>query len=176
MLILAIDPGLRNLAWCLMENGTVKDLNKADIFGGEVIQSAHAFDAISGFCDRMAGVLEAADLVVIERQFIDGKIKLSSCLSVVQTVLQCRTYKKHVLVHAGTIKKVFGTHRESHKLNKLAAIERATEINPLVFKEMGGKVDDLADAFLLAQYAHTNLSRWWRREAREKSRSPNPEK
>ena len=31
MIILSIDPGLRNLAWCLMENGVVKDINRTDI-------------------------------------------------------------------------------------------------------------------------------------------------
>ena len=154
MIILAIDPGLRNLAWCLMENGVVKDINRTDIFCGELIQSYTAFDAISAFCDRIDHIFQRADMVVIERQFVDNKIKLSSCLSIVQTVLQCRSYKRHMLVHAGTIKKFFRTHRGTHKLNKIAAVERATEYAPCMFGSMGGKLDDLADAFLLALYAH----------------------
>ena len=162
MIILAIDPGLRNLAYCVMNNGAVQEINKSDIFCGELIQSSNAFECISAFCDRMAPLFEAADLVVIERQFIDAKIKLSTCLSIVQTVLQCRSYKKHVLVHAGTIKKVFNTHRENHRLNKAAAVQRATEINPNLFTGVGGKLDDLADAFLLAHYAHKHLSRYWK--------------
>ena len=157
MIILAIDPGLRNLAWCLTENGVVKDINKADIFCGNAIQTCDAFHAISHFCDRMSIHFEAADLVVIERQFVDNKIKLSSCLSIVQTVLQCRSYGKHVLVHAATIKKVFSTHRGTHKLNKLAAVEQATALNPLLFNSLSGKVDDLADAFLLAWYGWSHL-------------------
>ena len=106
MLILAIDPGLRNLAYCLMENGVVKDINKVDIFGGHPIQTCDTFHCISLFCDRMANAFAFADLVVIEKQFIDNKIKLSSCLSVVQTVLQCRSYQKNVVVHAATIKRL----------------------------------------------------------------------
>ena len=79
------------------------------------------------------------------------------CLSIVQTVLQCQSYKKHVLVHAATIKKVFSTHRGTHRLNKLAAIERATSLAPLLFSSLSGKVDDLADAFLLAWYRWHHL-------------------
>lgn len=157
MLILAIDPGLRNLAYCLMENGVVKDINKVDIFGGHPIQTCDTFNCISAFCDRMANAFAFADLVVIEKQFIDNKIKLSSCLSVVQTVLQCRSYQKNVVVHAATIKKAFQTHRGTHKMNKLAAVERATALNPMLFNSLSGKMDDMADAFLLAWYAHTHL-------------------
>ena len=157
MIILAIDPGLRNLAWCLTENNVVRDMNKADIFCGNPIQTCDAYTAITSFCERMSVHFETADLVVIERQFVDNKIKLSSCLSIVQTVLQCWSHKKHVLVHAGTIKKIFATHRGSHKLNKLAAVERATALNPLLFNSLSGKVDDLADAFLLAWYSWSHL-------------------
>ena len=157
MLILAIDPGLRNLAYCLMDNGVVKDINKVDIFGGHPIQTCDTFHCISSFCDRMANAFAFADLVVIEKQFIDNKIKLSSCLSVVQTVLQCRSYQKNVVVHAATIKKAFQTHRGTHKMNKLAAVERATALNPMLFNSLSGKMDDMADAFLLAWYAHTHL-------------------
>ena len=154
MIVLAIDPGLRNLAWCVMDNGVVKDIHRTDIFCGELIQGYSAFEAISAFCDRIEPLLTQADMVVIERQFVDNKIKLSWCLSIVQTVLQCRSYKKHMLVHAGTIKKFFRTHRGSHKLNKIAAVKRATKYAPDMFRLMGGKLDDLADAFLLAYYAH----------------------
>ena len=156
MIVLAIDPGLRNLAYCLLQDGNVRELHKTDIFGGAPIQSTFAFDAISSFCDRIQALFDMADIVVIERQFVDSKIKLSSCLCIVQTVVQCRAYRKHILVHAGTIKKVYGTHRENHRQNKIAAVQKASELNPLLFSGMGGKVDDLADAYLLALYAHNH--------------------
>jgi Holliday junction resolvasome RuvABC endonuclease subunit len=162
MIVLAFDPGLRNLAWCLMDNGVVRDIDRADIFTGGTIQQCDAFNSISSFCDRMASAFAMADLVVIERQFIDNKIRLSGCLSVVQTVLQCQSYGKHVLVHASTIKKTFATHRGTHKLNKVAAVECAKRLNPALFASMCGKLDDLADAFLLAWYAHAHLSHAYR--------------
>ena len=156
MIILAIDPGLRNLAWCVMENGHVTDLNRSDIFGGGTVSTCDTFAAISSWCDRHEALFEMANVVVIEKQFIDSKLRLSSCLAAVQTVLQCRAYQKHILVHAGTIKKVYGTHRENHRQNKIAAVQKASELNPLLFSGMGGKVDDLADAYLLALYAHNH--------------------
>ena len=76
MIVLAIDPGLRNLAWCLTENGVVKDINKADIFCGNPVVTCDAFECITAFCDRMSAAFDAADLVVIERQFVDSKVKL----------------------------------------------------------------------------------------------------
>ena len=99
-----------------------------------------------------------ANVVVIEKQFIDSKLRLSSCLAAVQTVLQCRAYQKHILVHAGTIKRMYSTSRGNYRLNKQASIERAVSLNPLLFEKQSGKLDDMADCYLLAHYAHTHLS------------------
>ena len=109
MIILAIDPGLRNLAWCVMENGHVTDLNRSDIFGGGNVSTCNTFAVISLWCDRHASLFEMANVVVIEKQFIDSKLCLSLCLATVQTVLQCCSYQKHILVHAGTIKRMYST-------------------------------------------------------------------
>ena len=158
MIILAIDPGLRNLAWCVMENGHVTDLNRSDIFGGGNVSTCDTFAAISSWCDRHASLFEMANVVVIEKQFIDSKLRLSSCLATVQTVLQCRSYQKHILVHAGTIKRMYSTSRGNYRLNKQASIERAVSLNPILFEKQSGKLDDMADCYLLAHYAHTHLS------------------
>ena len=158
MIILAIDPGLRNLAWCLMENGHVVELNRSDIFGGGSVTTCDTFAAISSWCDHHESLFLTADVVVIEKQFIDSKLRLSSCLATVQTVLQCRSYNKHILVHAGTIKRMYSTSRGNYRLNKQASIERAVSLNPLLFEKQSGKLDDMADCFLLAHYAHTHLS------------------
>ena len=164
MMILAIDPGLRNLAWCTMENGNVQELNRSDIFGGRPVNACDAFAAISGWCDRHSALIESADIVVIEKQFIDSKLRLSSCLATVQTVLQCRSYKKHLLVHAGTIKRIYSTSRGSHRCNKQASIERAKELSPSLFESQSGKLDDMADCFLLTHYVHTHFSAQYMRK------------
>ena len=158
MIILAIDPGLRNLAWCVMENGHVTELNRSDIFGGGNVSTCDTFAAISSWCDRHEALFQVANVVVIEKQFIDSKLRLSSCLATVQTVLQCRAYQKHILVHAGTIKRMYSTSRGNYRLNKQASIERAVSLNPLLFEKQSGKLDDMADCYLLTHYAHTHLS------------------
>jgi hypothetical protein len=38
--ILAIDPGMRNLAHCLMEGGNVLSVGRSDIFNGERLSDA----------------------------------------------------------------------------------------------------------------------------------------
>ena len=167
MKILAIDPGLRNLALCVMDNGMVEQIRRVDIFGGATIRSCDAFEAISSFCDRNQSLFDSVELVVIERQFFDSKIKLSTCLCIIQTVLQCRALKNHTLVHAATIKKCFGTHAHSHRTNKQAAVQKACEIDPLLFQETSGKLDDLADAYLLAVYANRYLHKFVRDDTSE---------
>lgn len=157
MKILAIDPGLRNLAWCMLNDGNIEEVSRADIFEGASVAVATCFECISKWCDDHQHLFDSADIVVIEKQFMDNKMRLSACLSTVQSVLQCRSYKKHILVHAGTIKKIYRTHRGTHKLNKQAAVEKATEISPY-FRERAGKLDDMCDAFLLAYYVHTHFS------------------
>ena len=157
-MILAIDPGLRNLAWCAMVNGAVQEMNRSDIFGGGSVNCNDTFAAISQWCDRHQYLFDAADVVVIEKQFIDTKLRLSSCLATVQSVLQCRSYKKHILVHAGTIKRVYAISRGNHRLNKLASVERAQGLNRELFESQSGKLDDMADAYLLAHYAYTHFS------------------
>ena len=102
-------------------------------------------------------MLDRADVVAIEKQFVDSKLRLSCCLNTVQVVLQCRAYGHHMLVHAGTIKRIFGTNRGNHRENKQAAVKKAIEINPTVFSNQSGKLDDMCDAFLIAQYIWTQF-------------------
>ena len=157
MKILAIDPGLQNLAWCYSENGVVVDMNRADIFHGNPINICDTFTQITAWCDKHQEMIDRADVVAIEKQFVDSKLRLSCCLNTVQVVLQCRAYRHHMLVHAGTIKRIFGTNRGNHRENKQAAIKKATEINPTMFANQSGKLDDMCDAFLIAQYIWTQF-------------------
>ena len=78
--ILAIDPGMRNLAFCYMEEGRVLDVGRSDIFRGEKIAVANVFTAITAWCESRKELFDAADVVVVERQFCDSKVTLSACL------------------------------------------------------------------------------------------------
>ena len=147
------------------------ELNRSDIFGGGSITTCDTFNAISQWCDRHQSLFDMADVVVIEKQFIDAKLQLSLCLATVQCVLQCRSYKRHILVHAGTIKRIYSISRGNHRLNKQASIECAVTINPSLFAGVNGKLNDMADCYLLAHYATTHFSESYVSKFKEFSKS-----
>jgi Holliday junction resolvasome RuvABC endonuclease subunit len=155
MKVLSIDPGMRNLAFVFMDEGLVATAQRVDIFGGLPINKDTCYGHINAWCAANNNLFKQADLIVIEKQFVDGKVVLSSCLLVVQTVLQMWAGEKCLLVHAMTVKKYYGTNRGSHPLNKRASIEMAKALWPGLV-EIKEKVDDIADAFLLAHFATHN--------------------
>jgi Holliday junction resolvasome RuvABC endonuclease subunit len=155
MKVLSIDPGMRNLAFVFMDEGLVATAQRVDIFGGLPINKDTCYGHINAWCAANNNLFKQADLIVIEKQFVDGKVVLSSCLLVVQTVLQMWAGEKCLLVHAMTVKKYYGTNRGSHPLNKRASIEMAKSLWPGLV-EIKEKVDDIADAFLLAHFATHN--------------------
>lgn len=157
MKIVSVDPGLRNMAFCVMQDGQVVWLERVDLYPNEVIQPDCVFQKISAWCETHAELFASADVVVIERQFCNDKHRLSMCLMQIQTVLQCYSRNKHLLVHAATIKKRYGTQRCKHRQNKEAAVECVLRLYPEI-QGYKGKIDDLCDAYLLAHYASTTYS------------------
>ena len=156
--ILAIDPGMRNLAFCYMEEGRVLDVGRSDIFRGEKIAVANVFSAISAWCESRKDLFEAADVVVVERQFCDSKVTLSACLIVIQTVVQCYARKKCLVVHAMTVKRAFNTITGTHKANKQASIDKVRDLYPSIselLRRGQDKLDDMCDAVLMAQWVET---------------------
>jgi Holliday junction resolvasome RuvABC endonuclease subunit len=182
MKVLAIDPGMRNLAFVFTDGGLVCTARRVDIFEGLPINKDTCFNHINVWCAANANLFHEADVVVIEKQFMDGKVVLSSCLLVVQTVLQMWAGEKCLLVHAMTVKKYYGTNRGSHPLNKRASIEMAKALWPGLC-EIKEKVDDIADAFLLAHFAaHNSFShalgkgcRWTPSQRSKESSTPSTE-
>jgi len=159
MKVLGIDPGLRNLAYCFMEDGVVKYLDKADIFEGRDIVVKETFDCTIKFMESIQDLVDSADVVLVEKQFVDNKLALSTSLLVIQTVIQtlCRT--KCVVVHALAIKRIYGTSTGEYRSNKQAAIKKALEIFPEITSMFPKKkIDDISDAFLLTHFGSFHLS------------------
>ncbi|MGA9041614.1 MAG: hypothetical protein WB421_13865 [Terriglobales bacterium] len=150
--VFSIDPGLRNMAHCVMDNGAVFDIGNTDIFGGDVIDASLVFEKISKWCDDHQKFFDSADIVVCEKQFCDTKFHLSTCLIVVQTVVQCRARTKFLAVHAMSVKRAYGTICRDHRRNKQKSIERVSSMNPALFQGVVGKIDDMSDAYLLAHF------------------------
>lgn len=152
MKVLAIDPGMRNFAWCYMnEAGDMLSLGREDIYKGEKIEMGPCYKNIHEWCESHHEMLCGADVVLIEKQFCDRKVVLSTCLNTIQTVLMCHTHGKHVLVHAMTVKKFFNTKSTSHRNNKAASVAKALQLYPSLSSSTG-KLDDMADAYLLCKY------------------------
>lgn len=157
MRLLGIDPGMRNLAFVAMENGKVENYGRIDIFGGTPIDRGTVYRRIDEWCVTMKSIFEWADLVVIEKQFVDRKVVLSECLIVIQTVLQERSVGKNIVVPAMSIKRYFDTYKGNHVANKKASVELVRTMWELDLTH-NKKVDDLADAYLLALFAHRQFS------------------
>ena len=81
MRVLAIDPGLRNLAYCVLDDGGVFDIANTDLFCGEAIDARYVCDKILQWCEGHKHYFDTADAVVCERQFLDHKFHLSSVSS-----------------------------------------------------------------------------------------------
>ena len=65
--ILAIDPGMRNMAHCFMVDGALVDVGRADIFKGDKITVCGVFKAASDWCESHKDMIDAADLVVVDQ-------------------------------------------------------------------------------------------------------------
>lgn len=160
MKVLSIDPGMRNLAHVVMENGHVISSGLTDIFKGEKIDREVCFDRITEWCELHGHLFEWADHVVIEKQFVDNKINLSTCLLIIQTVLLVWARDKRRLVHALTVKRFFGTKKENHAANKKASVAACLGLWPNFAEVHKGKIDDVADAYLQARFITAQFSKW----------------
>jgi Holliday junction resolvasome RuvABC endonuclease subunit len=168
MLVLGIDPGLRNIGYCLMHNGKCVLVGLDDLFLGAEIAHAATHEAIMQWAIGHKDLINEADVVMVEKQFIDGKMALSAALVVVQTVLQTVAHGKCRLVHASTIKSAYKTRRANHPKNKEAATDMVMEIEPdlqrafssgcetitcLTNKKAGDiQMHHVADAYLLCHW------------------------
>lgn len=159
MRVLAIDPGLRNLAFCVLDKqGDVEVLERVDIFAGRPIELSGVCDAMVRWVGEHRALLDSADTIVIERQFANRLAVLSACLLIVQTTVQAMYHAKVVLVPAISVKKRFKTAAGSYTENKKAAVAKARELagsgkDRARFEAAPGKkLDDIADSFLLAKF------------------------
>jgi len=156
-LVFAIDPGLRNLAYCVMDsNGEVVVLAKDDIFEGNEIVSCEVFCKIFAWCDSKKDMFDKCAYVVCEKQFMDAKINLSLSMLVVETVIHCFAKDKFVSVHAMSVKRAYSTNTGDYRGNKRKAVERVLNMCPSLFTPeyiaSNPKIDDMCDAYLLAHF------------------------
>ena len=131
MLVLGVDPGLRNMGYCLMHDGMCVLVGLDDLYdGGEIVHAA-IHGAMMRWLEGHSDLIAAADVVLVEKQFVDGKkLALSAALVVLMSVLQTVAHGKCRVVHACTIKGAYRTRRGSHPENKKAAETLLFKLQP----------------------------------------------
>ncbi|MGA9042399.1 MAG: hypothetical protein WB421_17830 [Terriglobales bacterium] len=152
MRVLGIDPGMRNMAFCVLDDGAVFDIGNTDLFHGKPIDPKDVCALACLWCEEHKAYIDSADVIVCEKQFMDSKIRLSACLIIIQTVIEVFSRSKFIPVHAMSVKRAYGTISTSHKKNKIKSIERVSAMNPELFAGVKGKIDDMSDAYLLAHF------------------------
>jgi len=154
MIVVAIDPGLRNLGW------SVYDTNK------EIFVSFGRYDLLKDqpkakhtkytnlvrdFVEASKDVFDIADAIVIEIQMV-AKFK------VIQTAFECFFWEKSHLISPRSVRCHFDISTGNYSKNKKASVNKISELdiphkNKIWFERFDkSKRDDVADAILIALY------------------------
>lgn len=152
MLVVAIDVGIKNLAYCAMRDAEVVEWANEALTEG-TYTPMHNVQYVHAFVQRHARLLAAADLVVVERQ-------MRVNMRIIEAVLHAMHMAKCKVVQARTIKLAYGLCKGNYRLNKNAAVDHVQKLlSPgsraeAIFAQ-ARKKDDLADAYLMALFFST---------------------
>ena len=154
MIVVAIDPGIRNLGWSVYDTQAEKFLN----FGRYDLIQDHPkkmhtkyAELVKAFVDASSAVFDLADVVCIEMQ-------MTAKFKVIATAFQCFFWDKAHLVSPRSVRCHFGISTGDYAKNKKASIALIPTLsipaqNQLLFQTFDkSKRDDVADAMLLALY------------------------
>ncbi len=154
MRILAIDPGLVNVGWAIIDDGKLKT------FG--VFNMAHKVQPkrrkeyaymVRRFMNFK--MFRTCDVIVVERQ-MSGKLR------VVANSFVCFNWNKAVLVHPRSVRNHHKISMSDYRANKRASVARApkymTKKQTTRFRA-SSKRDDMADAILIGMYWHESNSK-----------------
>jgi Holliday junction resolvasome RuvABC endonuclease subunit len=162
MIIVAIDPGLRNLGWSLYDTRAETFLNFGcyDLLAGQP-KKMHTKYAhlVKVFVDASRDVFAKADAVCIE-------IQMTAKFKVITTAFQCFFWDKAHLVSPKSVRHHFNISTGNYAKNKKASIAIIPTLsipakNKKLFESFDNKKrDDVADAMLIALY-------WWQVKSSE---------
>jgi len=148
--ILALDIGIRNLAYCYTEDGVPVQWENVSIVDGPYVPTDNV-SYIHHFVAAHRGLFEQADTIVIERQ-------MRVNMRIIEAVLHALYFKKTKLIHARSVKQRFGLCRRNYRQNKQAAVEYVQMRLHMCQPEWSQwfrqqkKKDDLADSYLMALF------------------------
>ena len=154
MIIVAIDPGLRNLGWSVYDTNKEMFISfgRYDLLKDQP-KSKHTKypDLVRDFVDASRDVFEAADAVTIE-------IQMAAKFKVIQTAFQCFFWDKAHLISPRSVRCHFKISTGNYAKNKKASVRKIAELdiphkNKMWFERFEkSKKDDVADAILIALY------------------------
>lgn len=154
MIVVAIDPGLRNLGWSVYDTRKEIFLNfgRYDLLEGQPkkMHTKYAF-LVKCFVDASKAVFDVADAVCIE-------IQMTAKFKVITTAFQCFFWNKSHLVSPKSVRHYFQISTGNYAKNKKASIAIIPTLtiptkNKKLFETFDTKKrDDVADAMLIALY------------------------
>jgi hypothetical protein len=156
--IVAVDIGYRNLAMCQLnaaEDIISLTVTLTDLTGGGGKPSRRSlFDLTIKWCEQNAAVLESADIIVLETQ-------MRKQFEVMNTIIMARYPHKSVELAPATLCAVYRMPRKRDE-KKLATQKLVRELFPQLLESLASqhkKLDDLADAILMAHWAYAKRQR-----------------
>lgn len=154
MIIVAIDPGLRNLGWSVYDTTRESFISfgRYDLLKDQPKNKHTKYpDLVHDFIRASKDVFDTADAVTIEIQMV-AKFK------VIQTAFQCFFWDKAHLISPRSVRCHFDISTGNYAKNKKASVNKILELdipskNKVWFERFEKtKRDDVADAILIALY------------------------
>ena len=143
MRVLSIDPGTRNMGWCLWD-GKLVDFGVVDL--QKVCKGTDYPKKIWAL--RETGFFDRADVILVERQ-MQSKMKMLAC------AIRCFFWDKTIMIAPQSVRRHFKTLMKKHASNKKAHVAHAREHvqGALAIKfEQHKKKDDISDAIMQVLY------------------------
>ena len=151
MIVVAVDPGTRNLGWCMMEGDEYLSIVDAGVDDIDNLQKPIIPNLTRGataWFEKHISMFKLADRVLIEQQFTGPGKGLFTPILVMQTIFVLCSYhfpdKVH-LISPSAVKKTFqvvGTYEE----------RKAQVVRMAGLQNLKGRVHDMADCVLMIEY------------------------
>ena len=154
MIIVAIDPGIRNLGWSVYDEtkGQFISFGRYDLLKDQPKAMHTKYpQLVYDFITASKDVFELADAVVIE-------IQMTAKFKVIQTAFQCFFWGKSYFISPRSMRCHFKISTGNYAKNKKASVTKIPELDiPVKNKHWferfeKSKRDDVADAMLLGLY------------------------
>jgi Holliday junction resolvasome RuvABC endonuclease subunit len=155
MIILSIDPGLKNLGWAVYDTdaGSFKSFGRYNLLKDQPKEKHTKYTyLVKSFIDASKQVFASADLVCIE-------IQMSAKFKVIAAAFECFMWGKSIMVSPRSVRCHFKISMGNYAKNKKASVEIVpslpiSTLNKQWFERFDlNKRDDIADAILLALFS-----------------------